>query len=362
MRTRAMPCDAVTIVAHPRPSSKRRASTDRRASSRHRAPSGRGDVVYPAYWVAAAALIVATLLGLPLGQPAAVVAATIVFIGGGLPHGAYDIALLRRAVALDQSGAGMAGGGLSGVGSGGDGLARVGLVRVGLVVGGYVATALLMVSLWLTMPLVALVLFLAVAAVHFGEDWAMLEEPLLRVAAGAAVIGAATIGHPSAVSGVFVAMSDPRAAVVARIVTAIAPVALLVTLVGIALAWRQGSRHWAAAMAVCLGLLIVLPPVAGFALFFVFLHSPRHLAQTRVLLRDMTRARWIGTGALLSGVAILGWWGVRVIAPSRFDPSVGAQAFQLLASVAVPHLLLSRWLERRLAVACCAEEDQTAAP
>jgi Brp/Blh family beta-carotene 15,15'-monooxygenase len=230
-----------------------------------------------------------------------------------------------------------------------------------LVVGGYVATALLMVSLWLTMPLVALVLFLAVAAVHFGEDWAMLEEPLLRVAAGAAVIGAATIGHPSAVSAVFVAMSDPRAAVVARIVTAIAPVALLVTLVGIALAWRQGSRHWASAMAVCLGLLIVLPPVAGFALFFVFLHSPRHLAQTRVLLRDMTRARWIGTGALLSGVAILGWWGVRVIAPSRFDPSVGAQAFQLLASVAVPHLLLSRWLERRQAIACCAE-DQTAAP
>jgi Brp/Blh family beta-carotene 15,15'-monooxygenase len=230
-----------------------------------------------------------------------------------------------------------------------------------VVVGGYVATALLMVSLWLTMPLVALVLFLAVAAVHFGEDWAMLEEPLLRVAAGAAVIGAATIGHPSAVSGVFVAMSDPRAAVVARIVTAIAPVALLVTLVGIALAWRQGSRHWASAMAVCLGLLIMLPPVAGFALFFVFLHSPRHLAQTRVLLRDMTRARWIGTGALLSGVAILGWWGVRVIAPSRFDPSFGAQAFQLLASVAVPHLLLSRWLERRLAVACCAE-DQTAAP
>jgi len=158
-----------------------------------------------------------------------------------------------------------------------------------------------------------------------------------------------------------VAMSDPRAAVVARIVTAIAPVALLVTLVGIALAWRQGSRHWASAMAVCLGLLIVLPPVAGFALFFVFLHSPRHLAQTRVLLRDMTRARWIGTGALLSGVAILGWWGVRVIAPSRFDPSLGAQAFQLLASVAVPHLLLSRWLERRLAVACCVE-DQAAAP
>ena len=42
---------------------------------------GRGDVVYPAYWIAATALIVATLFGVPLGQPAAVAVATLVFIG-----------------------------------------------------------------------------------------------------------------------------------------------------------------------------------------------------------------------------------------------------------------------------------------
>ncbi len=314
----------MTILAYPYPSSRRRAH------------SGRGDVVYPIYWAAAAALVVAMLLDLPLGQPAAVACATIVFIGGGLPHGAYDIALLRRAV-------------------------RLGGAALGLAVGGYVAIALLMGVLWTTMPLAALVLFLAVAAVHFGEDWPMLDEPLLRFAAGAAVIGAATIGHPDAVARLFVAMSDPRAAVIARIVTAAAPVTLLVTSVGIVLAWRNGSRHWAAAMAVCLGLLLLLPPVAGFALFFVFLHSPRHLSQTRMLLRHMTLTRWLATGALLSGLAILGGWGVRSIMPSRFDPSIVAQAFQLLASVAVPHLLLSRWLERRLP-ATPSFQEKTATP
>ncbi|AHE52939.1 Brp/Blh family beta-carotene 15,15'-dioxygenase [Sphingomonas sanxanigenens] len=298
------------------------ALADPRPSSRRFAPLRRGDFVHPAYWIAAAALIVVTLLGMPLGQPAAVAAATIVFLGGGLPHGAYDIALLRRSVALDRS-------------------------ALALAVGGYVAVALLMVSLWMTVPLVALVLFLAVASVHFGEDWPMLEEPLLRFAAGAAVIAAATIGHPAEVSSLFVAMSDPRAAIIAQIVTAAAPVALLVTIVGMAVAWRDGG-HWAAAMASCLVLLVVLPPVAGFALFFVFLHSPRHLAHTRALLRDMSLVRWLGTGALLSGFAILGGWGLRSMAPSRFDPTVVAQAFQLLASVAVPHLLLSRWLEGRL--------------
>lgn len=294
--------------------------------ARRRAPTGRGDVVYPAYWLAAALLIGVTLLGVPLDQPAAVAVATIVFIGGGLPHGAYDIALLRRSVALDRIGQGLA-------------------------VGGYVAIALLMAFLWMSVPLVALILFLVAAAVHFGEDWPMLQEPLLRVAAGAAVIAAATIGHPAEVAALFVAMSDPRAAVIAQIVTAAAPVALLVTAVGIAVAWRDGSRDWAAAMALCLVLLVVLPPVAGFALFFVFLHSPRHLTLTRTLLSDMTRARWLATGALLSGLTILGWWALRAMAPARFDPTLVAQAFQLLASVAVPHLMLSRWLERRLASA-----------
>jgi Brp/Blh family beta-carotene 15,15'-monooxygenase len=276
-----------------------------------RASPGRGDVVFPAYWFAAVALIVLTLLGVPLDQPAAVVAAAILFIGGGLPHGAYDIALLRRSVALEWYG-------------------------VGIAVGFYAAIAMLFVLLWMSLPLVALILFLAVASVHFGEDWQMLDEPLLRFAAGTAVIAAATIGHVAEVSALFVAMSDPRAAMIAQIVTAAAPVALLVTAVGIAIAWRDGSREWAAALTLCLVLLVVLPPVVGFALFFVFLHSPRHLTQTRTLLFDMTRAQWFGTGALLSALALFGWWGLRAIMPSRFEPSIVAQAFQLLASVAVP--------------------------
>ena len=311
MGIRAMPPDIMAVLTYCRDPTHRRA------------PLGRGDAVYPAYWIAATTLIAAMLLGLPLGEPAAVAACALVFIGGGLPHGAYDIALLRRFVALGRSG-------------------------VAFAVAGYAAIAMLMAVLWMTLPLVALVLFLAVASVHFGEDWQMLEEPVLRFAAGAAVIAAATIGHPATVSTLFVAMSGSRATVIAHVITATAPVALLVTAVGIAAAWRGESRQWAAAMTLCFVLLVILPPVAGFALFFVFLHSPRHLTQTRMLLRGMTFIRWLRTGALFSALAVLGWWGMRTVMPSRVDPTAVAQAFQLLASVAVPHLMLSTWLERRL--------------
>lgn len=278
--------------------------------------------MHPTFWIAAVALIALAILRVPLNGAAALVAATVVFIGGGLPHGAFDVALLRRAIALDRSALAMA-------------------------VGGYVAAAIAMAMLWLTLPLAALVLFLTVSAVHFGEDWRMLDEPLLRVAAGAAVIAAPTIGHPAEVTALFIAMSDARAAVVAQIVIAVAPVAVLVSAVGILVVWQDGNRPWAAANTICLMLLLILPPVAGFALFFVFLHSPRHLAEARAALADMTRARWLATGAVLSAAAILGWWGLESLAPAPIGATVPARAFQLLASVALPHLLLARWLETR---------------
>ena len=284
---------------------------------------GRSDVAHPAFWIAATALIGAAATRVSVAEPHAVLAATVVFIGGGLPHGAYDIALLRRAVPLG----------------------RTGLV---LATFGYIAVTLVMAIAWLTAPLVALILFLAVAAVHFGEDWQMLDEPFLRVAAGAAVIAAATIGHPADVSVLFVAMSDQRGIVIAQIITAAAPVALLITVVGVVVAWREGNREWATAMTACLILLLVLPPVVGFALFFVFLHSPRHFAEARTALSDMTWARWLATGAILSSAAIIGWWGLERLVPGAIGATLSARAFQLLASVAVPHLLLSRWLETRI--------------
>ena len=288
-----------------------------------RAPDGRGAFVNRAYWLVVLALLAATALGAPLAQPAEVTAATVLMIGGGLPHGAYDIALLRRATVLDR-------------------------YRLVLAVGGYAAIVALMGLMWIAAPLLALILFLAVSAYHFGEDWPMLDVPLLRFAAGAAVIAASTIGHPAQVAALFVAMSDPRAVIIAKIIMAAAPVTLLVTAVGVVAAWRNGSRQWAVAMAVCLGLLVLLPPVAGFALFFVFLHAPRHIKQARAALRDMDQKRWLATGALVSGVAVVGWWALQRLAPWQIDETVAAHAFQLLASVAVPHLALSRWLEKRL--------------
>ena len=201
-------------------------------------PARRGDLVQPAFWLAAAGMLAALLLRAPLGQSTATLAATLVFLGGGLPHGSYDIALLGRAASLGRS---------------------------GLIVATtcYVATAGAMAILWMIVPLLALVVFLAVATLHFSEDWEMLTEPPLRFAAGVSVIAAPLMGSRAEVTRLFVAMSDERATIVAQWIAAAAPTVLLVTIVSIVIAWRAGSRRWAAAMALCVALLSFAPPVAG---------------------------------------------------------------------------------------------------
>ncbi len=303
-----------------------RVTDPRRAATTydHRALPGRGGGVSPVFWVAAACLAVALVARLPIDGPRGTMIATLVFIAGGMPHGAYDIALLARAT-------------------------RLGRYGLALAIGGYVAVAVVMALLWVAAPLFALILFLAVASVHFGEDWTMLDEPLLRVAAGAAIICAAAIGHPDEVAGLFAAMTgDQRGATLARVAVAVAPVALLVTAVGILVAWRDGARRWAGAMGLAIVGLIVAPPVAGFALFFVFLHAPLHLHAARLTLAGISRRRWVVTGAGMAGTAVLGWL-IFAAGMARFLPSEPtAQAFQLLATVAVPHLLFSRWIERRV--------------
>lgn len=92
--------------------------------------------------------------GLSLGGPAATLIATIVFHGGGMPHGTYNIALVARA-------------------------GRLGLYRVGLASGAYVAIVGETPVMCVMSQLVSLVLFVVVSSVHFGEDWMMIYQPLL---------------------------------------------------------------------------------------------------------------------------------------------------------------------------------------
>jgi Brp/Blh family beta-carotene 15,15'-monooxygenase len=202
----------------------------------------------------------------------------------------------------------------------------------------YIAVAAAMALAWWIAPLLALLAFLGLAAWHFSEDWDAPRDRLLRSAAGLAPIAAAVLGQPRAVSALFAAMTDAATARLAlALVTLIAPVALLVAAVAIAMAWQSGSRRWAAAQGTALALLAAAPPTIAFPLYFALLHSRRHIVA--ILDEFGASAAGLAWPPLLAAVACIAW---AAFSPGFVDLARGidpALAFQLLSVVAAPHLL-----------------------
>lgn len=274
------------------------------------------------FWPAFVGLAIAFTADAPLTGNGFLALAAILMLMGGLPHGAYDIAIARSTLRLSRSAA-------------------------TAFFFAYLGVAALMVALWAIAPLVALCLFLALAAVHFGEDWRMLEAGLLRSMAGASVLCVPAFAHPESVTALFVAMAGPEAEWVRRFIVAFTPVAVLVTLVGMLIAVRSGYAGWALAQFAALLALAVLPPQFGFLLYFVFLHSPLHMRGVANTLPQWSGPRFWIYGAL---VCLACFILAALLAPglvSGQSLAMSAEAFRLLSVVAAPHLLLTLLVDRR---------------
>ena len=283
----------------------------------------RGTGTYPAYvpvprffWPAFVVLAFGFVLDAPLTGNWFLAVAAVLMLIGGLPHGAFDIAIARSALNLSPSAA-------------------------AVFIFAYIGVAGLMIVLWAVAPILTLCLFLALAAVHFGEDWRMLESGLLRTMAGASVLCIPAFAHPDAVSAIFVAMAGPEADWVRRVIIAFTPVAVLVTLVGLLFAVRGNDTGWATAQFAAFGALAILPPQVGFLLYFVFLHSPLQMRGVAATLPGWSGARFLLYGGLMClacfALAILITPGVI----SGQSLTMSAEAFRLLSVVAAPHLLLT---------------------
>lgn len=287
------------------------------------------------FWPCAAVVVACLAFGVPLAGEAASSLAIALILIGGLPHGGHDLALARRAFTL-------------------------GSLATAIFIGAYVAAAFAMLLLWAFTPILALTAFLALSTFHFADDWRPSPhdrgsevdplDALLRVATGFAVIAAASLGQRDAVTALFVAMAGEDAVWVVRVAVAAAPVTLLVTAVAIWQTWRGGSRERAAAMAAALVLLLVTPPLIGFALFFALLHAPRHMQGMQPLLGG-SASGWLARlqGPLMALLAAALWWWVAPLVLSGADVLGPGAVFQLLSVVAVPHLVCSHHLARYLA-------------
>ncbi len=273
-----------------------------------------------------AAPLAATALLAPAPRQLAALAAIILL---GVPHGALDGEIARTALRP-----------------------RFGRLWFAVFSAPYLALSALVLLCWSAAPLATLAGFLALSALHFGAEDAPHGDRLDLAFRGGAPIAPAVLLHPAATAHLFgtvagVPLDAPPAWLLAAALLWLLPAALWLRRVLSA----PGAPAALAEPALMLALFAALPPITAFALYFVAIHAPHHVAALvadphrapRVTSRAtaLRRAAPVTALTLLLGVAL--WPAYAGPAPDRLL----ALTLQGLAALTLPHMLLDAWTERR---------------
>lgn len=315
-------------------------------------------ITRPAYAVLAAAIVVAVV------WPAAIDTAMwwpllISLVIFGLPHGATDHHVPASL--------------------------GVPALRAPLIAG-YVALTAAGIALWWVAPVAALVLFLALAAAHwgmgdvwfarrvggrarFGRPWRAVAFiaarglvavllPLLAHPAAAAAGTGAILGAVGADGAGWAPSGAWRAAGIAVVGTALAA-ALVASVLDHRGNGTRGLRTDAGELVLLTIAMLVVPPVFAVGAYFLTWHAPRHAA--RLMAGTPAQARLIDDGrvpaavvawhreaAPMTALSLLGLVLLVLLAwrtPADQGLVVGA-ALALIAALTLPHALVVAWMDR----------------
>jgi Brp/Blh family beta-carotene 15,15'-monooxygenase len=267
--------------------------------------------------LAAIAIVGSGVFGTALSDANVVLMLAIGVAIAGLPHGALDPWVARRA-----------------------GLWRSWRGAVGFHLA-YVGAAAVVVLAWQFAPNISLALFLAVSAWHFAGDWRAALPAPLRAAAGLALLALPAWRWPLDVAGHFDVLAGAEGRVLAGVLASVGPW-LAAAMVGAALVALRRAPAAAAELVALGALALLLPPLAYFTVYFCALHSPRHLRLAAVGVAASARRRMAGVALLYTVltvlVATLAWpWWVNASAPT-WSADLQRLVFIGLAALTVPHM------------------------
>lgn len=236
----------------------------------------------------------------------------------GLPHGALDLEIARAAGLWSDAAQ---------------------LLRFG---GVYVALVAMMILVWVLAPGLALVVFLGMSAWHFSGDWRQHLGAPVRLAVGGYLLALPALFHFSEVAHLFGLLApEPTAWLVAEglrwLAVVCVPPAVLAAI---------SAHHLRSSLEIVfLGIAAAaLSPLVYFAVYFCFLHSPRHLNEAASEIR-------LGTGRELIRCVLpvvvptwLGAAGAAAVLPASLPSTIAVQVvFVGLSALTVPHMLLIEW-------------------
>jgi Brp/Blh family beta-carotene 15,15'-monooxygenase len=271
---------------------------------------------YGRIFVAVIGLLVLTAF---MRQQLSSTAALVVLVAGvvllGLPHGALDPMVARKAFA---------------------GRRYITIAFYAI----YLALVLAYWLLWNRYPTVGLSFFLLIAAFHFGSDWESRGSWVTRCAYGLAIVTLPVLRFPSEVASIYAMLGTSHAAALITMSRILAPAAVGIAAVGAALQFRQRRSDALELLSIVSGALL-LEPLVFFTCYFALLHSPRHLLETaeRLGMTSLKRIYLATLPVLLATLLLAGlaYW---------LLPHIGMAARVLrivfigLAALTVPHMLL----------------------
>jgi len=264
-------------------------------------------------------LLVYSGIELPRGMLLVILAALVALVG--LPHGALDPLVARKA-GLWRNPSGLAG-----------------------FLGAYLLLAAIAGLLWAWAPEFSLAAFLAYSFWHFSGDWRDWLSRGWRLCAGATVICAPSLLYPDLVAEYFSVLTGEDATALVRVLQWLAIPALAGTIFSAARCIRTRPAV-AAELAILAFSALALPPLIFFLLYFCSLHSPRHLIDTVQGMKPATATATAAVMTLLTvGLGALFF----VLSPStQVDQRLLQITFIGLSVLTVPHMILIEYYAARV--------------
>jgi len=242
----------------------------------------------------------------------------------GLPHGALDPVVAQR-IGLWKSWLGLS-------------------VFLTL----YVVLAAAMIALWLYIPIIGFVIFLAVSVIHFGRDYQRYQNSIWQqIAYGAFVLGLPTLFHPEGTQEIFDYLLFGHTPMVVIWSMQIGGI-----LGAIVLASRLKLKQPIAITELTVLFLVawLLSPLWYFVVFFCLMHSPRHLLPIFQQYEIQNRGKGLLVIVAITIVTLL----LGAIAAYVFQATAISQNALLLqiifiglAGLTMPHMILIEWARRQ---------------
>jgi Brp/Blh family beta-carotene 15,15'-monooxygenase len=262
-----------------------------------------------------ALLLVAALLGHQLSPTTTLVVLVAGVVLLGLPHGSLDPMVARKAFNGRRA-------------------ATMAFHAI------YLALVLAYWLLWNRYPTIGLSLFLLIAAVHFGTDWESRGSALTRCAYGLAIVTLPALRFPSDVASIYAMLGTQHAPAIVAISRILAPAALGVATLGVALQFKLRQRDAFELLTITAGALL-LEPLVFFTCYFALLHSPRHLLDTADSLGITSLRRiYLATVPVLLATLLLAALAYSMLPHIGVDARLLRVVFIGLAALTVPHMLL----------------------